>query len=84
MTITLWDGPYRSFLLVADSGASRLVQWDWDFPLVAGAFGWEPCSCGSTDGTIDCEHRTVRDMIWDAYEYLASRIGETIEDPGYF
>jgi hypothetical protein len=84
MTITLKDGPYRTFVLESESGESRLIQQDWDFPRIASAFGWTPCSCGATDGTIECEHRSVSDMVWDAYEFLNGRVGDTIEDPGYF
>ena len=84
MTITLKDGPYWTFLVQAASGRSLLVQQDWEFPAIASAFGWTPCSCGQTDGTIACEHRTVAEMIWDAYDFLNSRVGESIDDPGYF
>jgi hypothetical protein len=84
MTITLKDGPYWTFLVESASGESLLVQEDWDFPRFAGAFGWSPCPCGHTDGTVDCEHRTVRDMIWEAYDFLGNHVGTTVDDPGYF
>ena len=84
MTVTLKDGPYGAFVLESNSGDSYLIQHDWDFPRIAAAFGWTPCHCGTTDGTIECEHRSVSEMIWEAYEYLTSRVGESIDDPGYF
>ena len=84
MTITLKDGPYWTFVLESPEGNSRLIQQDWDFPGIASAFGWTPCFCGQTDGTVACEHRSVSEMIWEAYDFLASRVGETIDDPGYF
>ena len=84
MMVTLHDGPFWTFVLEAETSLSRLVQSDWDFPLVASAFGWQSCSCGETDGTIDCEHRTANEMIWEAYDFLTAHVGKTIEDPGYF
>ena len=84
MTITLKDGPYWTFVLESAEGNSRLIQQDWDFPRIASAFGWTPCWCGETDGTIECEHRSVSEMIWEAYEFLNGRVGDTVEDPGYF
>ncbi len=44
MTVTLKDGPYWTFVLESESGESRLIQQDWDFPRIASAFGWTPCS----------------------------------------
>ena len=84
MTITLTDGPYWTFLVVAASGRSLLVQSDWEFPGMAGAFGWIACACGETDGTVACSHRTVSQMIWDAYDFLDNHVGATVDDPGYF
>ena len=49
---------------------TRLIQTDWDFPGVATHIGFEPCECGATDGTIDCEHRTAAEMISAAYDFL--------------
>ena len=63
-----------------------LVQTDWDFPGVAQAFGWTPCHCGGTDGTVDCRDcgRTAGEMITEADQYLFEHDGERVEDPGYF
>ncbi len=83
-TMTLEDGGCGTFVLVAPSGKSLFVQSDWDFPAVAQAFGWSPCSCRQTDGTIDCEHESATEMIAEAGAFLLSRVGETVEDPGYF
>ena len=68
------------------------MQDDWDFPRLASVFGWPPCPCGTTDGTIDCEHRTVREMIADAHDFLCAHAGnkasvhagKKADDPGYF
>jgi hypothetical protein len=84
MTITLKDGSFWTFLLEAAWGESRLIQQDWDFPRIASAFGWTPCACGLTDGTIACEHKSVSEMMFDAYDFLSVRVGESIDDPGYF
>jgi hypothetical protein len=43
-----------------------------------------PCPCGETDGTIDCRHRTVRQMISEARDFLLAHYGDTVDDPGYF
>lgn len=84
MKIRLERGPAGSYVVRADSGASILVQVDWDFAGLAGAFGWVPCVCGETDGTVDCPHRMVGEMLSEAREYLDRCLGETVEDPGYF
>ncbi len=74
-----WD-----YLLIADDGQEVLIQTDWDYPGTARAFGWTPCSCGATDGTVDCSHRTASAMIGSAQEYLDEHFGDEIDDPGYF
>lgn len=83
MNITLESGDFGTYLLVADDGAEVLVQTDWDFPGVASTFGWCPCHCGTTDGTVDCPHNTASEMI-AAAAYLDDHVGESVEDPGYF
>jgi hypothetical protein len=84
MRITLERGLAGSYLVLADNGASVLVQVDWDFPGLASSFGWLPCFCGRTDDTIDCPHRTAEVMIGEAREHLDRHLGETVDDPGYF
>jgi len=84
MRITLLEGDCGTFLLRADDGRDLLVQTDWDFPGVASTFGWCPCPCGATDGTVDCDHRSVGEMIDDARAFLRERFGSTSNDPGYF
>jgi len=84
MRITLLEGDFGTFLVRGRDGREILVQTDWDFPGVAGTFGWCPCSCGATDGTVNCDHRTADDMISDARAFLRERLGSTADDPGYF
>jgi hypothetical protein len=84
MKITLLAGDCGTFLLQADDGREILVQTDWDFPGVASAFGWSPCPCGATDGTVDCEHEAASMMIAAACAFLSERTGATTDDPGYF
>lgn len=67
-----------------DDENTILVQLDYDFCGIASSFGWEPCECGSTDGTIDCEHKTASQMIGEATEYLDDHIGTVIEDNSYY
>jgi hypothetical protein len=66
------------FSIDCDNGESDFIQSEWDFPRAAAQFGWTPCECRTTDGTIPCEHRTVKEMIAEAREFLDDRIGETI------
>lgn len=84
MFITLHSGDFGTYLLVAEDGQELLIQTDWDFPGVATTFGWQPCHCGRTDGTVDCAHRTASEMIADAVAFLDEHLGESVEDPGYF
>ena len=83
MTVTLCEGDVHTFRIVAESGHSILVESD-HFPDLAMLFGWSACPCGATDGTIDCDHRTVHEMIADAREFLRAHVGDTADDPGYF
>ena len=83
-SVTLHEGDYGTFIIQADDGRDVLIQTDWDYPGVASTFGWSPCPCGKTDGTVDCPHRTASDMIVEAGEFLDAHIGDTVEDPGYF
>jgi hypothetical protein len=82
--ITLLEGDFGTYILAADDGRDTLIQTDWDYPGVASTFGWSPCSCGMTDGTVDCPHRTASEMIAEAREFLDAHIGATADDPGYF
>ena len=84
MKIKLFDEPYAYCLVVAKDGRSFFVQSDWDCPGIASAFGWIPCKCGHTDGTVNCEHRTATEMISEAIDYIQKHIGKSVEDPGYF
>ena len=67
-----------------DEDNTVLVQTDWDYPSIASSFGFVPCECGDTDGTIDCSHKTASEMIIAAAEFLDDNLGKIIEDPGYF
>jgi hypothetical protein len=84
MTVTLSRGHAGTWLLTAETGEDRLFQSDWDWPGLASNFGFVPCPCGRTDGTVNCEHRTAGEMIAAASEFLDEHEGESIEDPGYF
>jgi len=84
VSITLEHGPAGTYVVRSETGASLLVQIDWDFAGLANTFGWVPCFCGDTDGTIDCPHRTASEMFCEAREYLDRHLGESAEDPGYF
>lgn len=84
MRITLEHGPVGTYVVRSETGASVLVQIDWDFAGLARSFGWVPCFCGDTDGTIDCPHRTANEMLCEARAFLDRQIGAHADDPGYF
>ena len=54
------------------------VQSDWEYAGLACAFGWVPCECGFTDGTVNCKHKTVSEMLADAYDFLMQHVGDKI------
>jgi len=84
MKITLQAGDFGSYLLTAEDGQDRLIQTDWDFPGIASTFGWSPCECVATDGTVACVHKNAGQMIAEAQAFLDEHIGEDVADPGYF
>jgi hypothetical protein len=84
MKIALCQGDFGTFLVTAEDGRNLLVQLDFDFPGLASTFGWSPCACGDTDGTVDCDHRTAAEMIADAHDFLMAHVGDATDDPGYF
>ena len=69
---------------LSDDKHSLLVQTDWDYPSLASNFGFVPCECGETDGTVDCKHKTVHEMIGEAIDFLDGKLGTIVSDPGYF
>jgi hypothetical protein len=80
--IVLMDTESGEFMLLADDGRTLLIEPDW--ARLARTFGWTPCPCGQTDGTVDCAHRKALDMIAEAYEFLTEHVGDEVDDPGYF
>lgn len=84
MRVTLAAGPFGTYRLLSGTNEDLFLQSDSDFPRVVSMFGWVPCHCRDTDGTIDCQHRTAVDMIADARRYLDEHLGVTVDDPGYF
>jgi len=84
MKITLEGGPVDTYVVRAENGEEILVQRDWNYAGIASTFGWIPCRCSETDGTVDCVHRTVREMLSEAVEFLDEHVGASTEDPGYF
>lgn len=72
------------YLLTAEDGRDVIFQTDWEYPGLASSFGFVPCECGATDGTVGCPHRSASDMISAAADYLDEHDGEAVEDPGYF
>ena len=57
----------------------EFVQSDWDYAGLASSLGWQPCACGATDGTVDCAHRTVTEMLSEAFDFLSTHDGEEFE-----
>lgn len=84
-TITLEAGDFGwDFILRSSDGRTLLIQTDYDYPGTAISFGWVPCKCGMTDGTINCGHKYASEMIVNAGNFLRKHIGDEVEDPGYF
>jgi hypothetical protein len=85
MQVTLSRGPGGVYYeLTAEDGRSQIFQTDWDYPGLASNFGYVPCECRATDGTVDCPHKSATEMIGAAAEFLDELDGATCEDPGYF
>lgn len=84
MTINLQQGDHGTYLVVAEDGRDILIQTDFDYPGIASTFGWTPCECRHTDGTVDCAHKTASQMIAEAQAFLDDHLGDSVEDPGYF
>jgi hypothetical protein len=71
-------------LYAADSGECvEFVQSDWDYAGLASILGWCPCECGHTDGTVSCAHRSVSEMLSEAFDFLAERDGEAFDLADY-
>jgi hypothetical protein len=76
------------FLVVRKGGRvdreqdTLLVQNDYEYPAFALAMGWPiPCTCGSSDGTIDCEdcNVTAAAMIASALAWIETHEGERFD-----
>jgi hypothetical protein len=52
MKIALREVGVGRVLAVATNGPAVLVQTDLDFAGLVPTFGWFPCRCGATDGTV--------------------------------
>ena len=89
MNVRLEQGPEGSpnfcfGLYNSDDGEClAFVQSDWDWAGLASSLGWCPCECGRTDGTVKCAHRTVSEMLSEAFDYLAERDGHEFDLSDY-
>lgn len=84
MKVRLEQGPEGSpnfcFGLYDEAGECiEFVQSDWDYAGLASRFGWTPCDCEATDGTVKCPHRTVSEMLADSFDFLSARDGDEFE-----
>ena len=80
MKVTLESGNFGwDYILEYENGYTEYIQSDWEYPVAASIFGYVPCSCGRTDGTVNCKHKTVDIMLTEAAMFLDEHIGETIE-----
>ena len=64
---------------IHDQSKTILVQEDWDWPGIAWAMGWEPCSCGRHGWHDCCPHMTAREMITGAGEFIRAHAGESFD-----
>jgi hypothetical protein len=89
MKVILEQGPENSpnfcfGLYVEETGEClEFIQSDWGYAGLATSLGWCPCECGRTDGTIDCAHRSVSEMLSEAFDYLAERDGQAFDLSDY-
>jgi hypothetical protein len=67
-----------------DSGETVPITLDFDFPMLAELFGFQPCKCGETDGSVDCSHKTATQMIQESKEILDKNLDRAVDDIGYF
>ena len=80
--IRLDDGNFGWDYILVDTvtGITEYYQNDWDYPYIAGMFGWVPCDdCGETDGTVSCKHKSVSVMIEEAHDFINDHIGTEVE-----
>ena len=72
--------------IIDAAGDSVLIQTDWDYPGIAQRMGRTAChQCGETDGTVDCAHHSVSDMIEDAQAFIDLHCDEEfVELDDYF
>lgn len=81
------DVPNYCFEVVnAETGEElEFCQSDWGYAPLARIFGWIPCPCGKTDGTVDCKdcNLTTHQLLANAYDYLEERLNTTIDSPYY-
>jgi len=74
-------GSFGQFWLTSKNGTFT-AHSDRDIPMLADMLRARiVCHCGTTDGSIDCEHRTVSEMIESAYDFLYERVGQTFYLP---
>ena len=67
--------PNSSFAVYGKNGRElEFVQSDWDYAWLARRFGWVSCACGATDGTVSCPHKSVSQLLSEAFAPLAERI----------
>ncbi len=89
MRVILQQGPegapnFCFGLYTEDTGEClEFIQSDWDYPSIASRLGFSACECGHTDGTVDCAHRKVSEMLAEAFDYLAERAGDLFDLADY-
>lgn len=73
---------YGSYLITYPNGYTRLVQTDWEYPVIARDLGWngkigrERCNHRNSDGTVACPEcgKSATEFIQAAAKYLDSLI----------
>ncbi len=62
-----------------DEQRTVLFDSDWDFPSLAGLYGYVPCECGGSDGTVPCCGKSVDQMMIEATDMLDQNCGVVID-----
>jgi hypothetical protein len=85
--VKLEEGDFESDFILRNLETNQVIkiQSEDEYCSAARYFGWSACKkCDMTDGSVDCKHHKIKEMISDAKKWLEAKIGEITDDPGWF